>query len=269
MEGIKRLPSRISASQVGLWLDCPWKYAMKYLKKMPAPFTPACFTAGSKVHNLIAKLDFNSPECLNLTDAEKLKVLRAQKFLKRYPTLPETERKMEGVVEGFPTIGYADALWHTEAHCIDWKSGKYFAPAQLKYEVQAYFYYNLYEQVYGKKLNDFYLVFLGTDHVKEIRWDTIEAKCAYVMKNFKYALSTIDLEKGTLSAADFPLSMDKGKCKRCEYISVCGLASKNEQKVKSECGMTFAAVPVIEVEAQKIVEKPKPVVNSFREMMGL
>jgi hypothetical protein len=185
--------------------------------KISVDVKPPWLELGSKVHEQIAKRDFNSTDLMIRT------MLRnAQKFLNSMPPNPIMETTYEdknnpgrffGDILGRRAIGIFDYHWVDHPMAGDWKTGKFDKRFTDSLETQAYILGELYKQKYGNPLKQFYFNFIkfGITFKPECLSD--ETAKLNVESNIRDALTFI--EKG-----HFPRKRGI-LCNYCDYVKEC------------------------------------------------
>jgi len=221
----------ISVSQLNLYRQCPYRYKLNYIDKIPIEVKPDALNLGSTIHELLEQDIYTiKDEKLNpyLTNAREL--LSLINDIETLDCLPQNELKLYGKILGNDAVGIIDKVWKDQNIAIDYKTGSLKSGwdqrkrskvmyGQEDYCLQAYFYDKLYEQNFGKPLKSFYFLFLGN---KEFWSPNIQGK--------KFGEYAFDLwcEKQieeTLECINSCL-FDKEEsklCNWCDYLYVCEL----------------------------------------------
>lgn len=206
-------PKRISVSQLNCFSSCPRKFQFQYIKKLKPVTTSFAMGNGLKVHELIAQNIFDHPD--EDIDAS-LKI--AKEYLEKFDPKEEclTEHRLRGTVCQKETLGIYDKLWPNLASATDWKNGKDAPYKRPSFNVQAYIYSMLYQQNFGKPLEEFTFIFFGdnTKYSPLVNTDKFKDKC------LKYIENVVALaygEDGEYPKKESPL------CNYCSYQSICSI----------------------------------------------
>ena len=155
-------PKRISVSQINCFSSCPRRFQFQYLKRLKPITTSAAMGSGLKVHELIAKNIFD-----HFDDDVDASLKIAKEYLEKFDSDEEclTEHKLSGTLCQKETLGIFDKLWPKLAIATDWKNGKDASYKRPAFNVQAYVYSELYQQNFGKPLEEFNFVFFGDNTI--------------------------------------------------------------------------------------------------------
>jgi CRISPR/Cas system-associated exonuclease Cas4 (RecB family) len=210
----------LSTSQITSYINCPFSYKLRYILNVKPPIRSEVMEFGSKVHEKIAKKQFESDDekelGMLLTAKEILKTLPEEEavFEGQYSDGKKNPGKMYGDVLGYPSVAILDVHYPKLAIARDWKTGKFHGERYTEqYEIQGYFCSTLFEQHYEVPLNKMYFDFLPVNHTYEakvIRDSKTRSKVEYKIKN---TLSNI--EKGNFKPKRSKL------CDYCEYSCLC------------------------------------------------
>ena len=203
----------LSASQLNCYKSCPRKYYFQYVKFLKAVTRSDALNAGTEAHDLIAKGIFDHPE--NDEVDGMLKV--AQEYLNNKPHRTSntalTEHKLYGKICNLNTVGILDKIFPDQGKALDWKSGVNKPYKKIGHDIQSFIYAELFEQNFGKELEELHFVFLGATqdiYSPKIQSDNFRRK---VEKNIQGILDSI--ESKTFDKKRSPL------CNWCGYQSIC------------------------------------------------
>lgn len=181
---------RMSKSAVLCYRQCPYRFYLEYIKKVPRKVIPKALKKGSEVHDLMDKF----------YDTKSTTITEAVKEIKQNPLMTEHKEVMnnfikfnhEVISEGedklikplFKEIkmydhetnisGRVDAIQAdgNKLILIDYKTGKEHSLKKFRFELALYTY--LFEKQYNQKITHWGIYFVDTDKFKVEPKDTQE-----------------------------------------------------------------------------------------------
>lgn len=199
---------RLSASKVQAYLFCPRAYHYAYVEKKQGLKSKE-LRIGTIFHQRIA--DFLKGKTTELKLPRKWRS-HFEATMQLFSGDYQVEHTMYGKILKREAIGIADVISVDDELIVDWKTSQ----TSRAYNVQAYFYYMLAKQLYGKKCEIMFVFLPSGDRIIVEQGGLEHGKKAVLQ--FLIGEKSQQLPKYSLHSA---------KCNACAYSLICMVDSKS------------------------------------------
>lgn len=213
-----------SYSKLALFKQCPHKYKLTYIDKIPEPGDNSALVKGSKIHSLLENFETcdKTGEYSNIitkfSESEIGKDILSKNSIREHCVKFDSELNANDSLKKKDTyfIGYIDRIniSHT-IELIDYKTGKYKDPKWQDYEqlsIYALYIFSKYPDIETIKLRYVYV-----EHAKENSKVLKRADADTIRKNLKETINLIELCDKTQQYPKKPQRL----CDWCGYKSQC------------------------------------------------
>ncbi|MBI5200179.1 MAG: PD-(D/E)XK nuclease family protein [Elusimicrobia bacterium] len=232
----------LSHSSISMYLECPQKFKLKYVDKLPE-LPKWFFSFGQSVHKALEffysipalpaptlerllqeykdgwlKAGYKDAEQEReyLEDGERILREFYAKNIKTFKLPLFAEYKFELEVEGVPLLGFVDRidkLDNGKLHILDYKTGKAIPKERLQADRQLTMYQLAVEKLIGAEVESLTFYHLPTN--KEL---TVGPRAAAQIDALKDTIVTVN---DGIQASRFDPTPDEGKCRWCDFKPHC------------------------------------------------